>query len=81
MTTPSWSRDLAVQQANGPAEALRRRGWRTKLFVEGSVGDVPSRRWEGNLLGSLGGSNPTGLSCGATDRPAVRVRGANHNAF
>lgn len=36
MSTPFWSRDLAIREAKGLAEAIRRHGERTEVIVEGA---------------------------------------------
>jgi hypothetical protein len=42
MTTPFWSRDLAVLEANRLAAAIRRHGERTEVVVEGA--DLSAKR-------------------------------------
>ena len=37
MTTPFWSRDLAIQEAHCLADAIRRHGQRAKVVVEGAA--------------------------------------------
>ena len=37
MTTPFWSRELAIQEAHGLAETLRRHGALAYVNIEGSV--------------------------------------------
>jgi hypothetical protein len=36
MTTPFWSRDLAIQEANSLADAIRRHGECAEVAVEGA---------------------------------------------
>ncbi len=47
MTTPFWSKDRAVWEANRLADAIRRHGARTEVIIETGPGD---------LAGDLGGA-------------------------
>jgi hypothetical protein len=44
MTTPFWSRDLAIREANCLAEAIRRHGERTQVIVDADEPSEPCRR-------------------------------------
>ena len=44
MTTPFWSRDLAIREANCLAEAIRRHGERTEVIVEAEEPTEACRR-------------------------------------
>ena len=46
MTTPFWSKDVAVRQANRLAAAIRRHGEGTEVIVEGADSEAPSKRSE-----------------------------------
>jgi hypothetical protein len=46
MTTPFWSRDLAIREANRLAEAIGRHGERTEVIVEGGSPQIASVRLE-----------------------------------
>ena len=39
MTTPFWSRDLAIQEAHGLADAIRSHGQSTRVVIEGAAPD------------------------------------------
>ena len=43
-TTPFWSRDLAIREANALAEAIRRHGECAEVRVEGAELEIP-RTW------------------------------------
>jgi len=44
MTTPFWSKDLAVLEANRLAASIRRHGERTEVVVEGPEGREPGAK-------------------------------------
>jgi hypothetical protein len=47
MTTPFWSRDLAIQEANCLADAIRCHGECAKVVVEGADPNDPSKTDKG----------------------------------
>ena len=52
MTTPYWSRDFAVREANCLADAIRRHGEPTEVIVEGSPGGARGSACEADAFGS-----------------------------
>lgn len=46
MTTPFWSKDVAIRQANRLAAAIRRHGEGTEVIVEGADSEEPATRLE-----------------------------------
>jgi len=57
MTTPFWSRDLAVREANCLADAIRRHGECAEVIIEGAVQSDPRKMVKGSS--SLGGRPAT----------------------
>jgi hypothetical protein len=53
MTTPFWSRDLAVREANCLADAIRRHGERAEVIVEGVDPKEPPRKSSGSSSARL----------------------------
>jgi len=47
MTTPYWSRDLAIREANCLAEAIRCHGECTEVVIEGADPCLPPKRIRG----------------------------------
>lgn len=47
MTTPFWSRDLAIREANCLADAIRCHGEGTEVIVEGADPGEPPKRIKG----------------------------------
>jgi len=47
MTTPFWSRDLAIREANCLADSIRCHGERTEVIVEGANPTEPPKRIKG----------------------------------
>jgi hypothetical protein len=47
MTTPFWSRDLAIREANCLADAIRRHGECAEVIVEGADPDEAPRTIKG----------------------------------
>lgn len=47
MTTPFWSKALAIQEANCLADAIRRHGECTEVIVEGADPDAAPRTTRG----------------------------------
>jgi hypothetical protein len=48
MTTPFWSRDLAIREANCLADAIRGHGECAEVFVEGADPDEPLKGIKGS---------------------------------
>jgi hypothetical protein len=48
MTTPFWSRELAIREANCLADAIRCHGECAEVFVEGADPDEPLKRIKGS---------------------------------
>jgi hypothetical protein len=48
MTTPFWSRELAIREANCLADAIRSHGECAEVFVEGADPDEPLKRIKGS---------------------------------
>lgn len=44
MSTPFWSRDAAIREANSLADAIRRHGECAEVVVEGGAPSEPSHR-------------------------------------
>lgn len=59
MTTPFWSRELAIQEAHVLADAIRRHGEGAEVVVQGPAPDEAQTtaviaRWTGRNAGSPG---------------------------
>jgi hypothetical protein len=48
MTTPFWSRELAIREANCLADAIRGHGECAEVFVEGTDPDEPLKKIKGS---------------------------------
>lgn len=53
MTTPFWSRDLAIREANCLADAIRCHGACAEVIIEGSGPDEPPKRIKGSSSARL----------------------------
>ena len=56
MTTPFWSRELAIREANCLADAIRCHGECAEVIVEGADPNEPLRKIQGSKLVRLDGA-------------------------